>query len=90
MTRSNPSKLLAKDLEIEWTTFWNLRANIKQRAEELGVKLEDIQLKNMAKLQRTMSGYAKPSLTRAKSSIILPTITTNNFGIKPNIIQMVP
>ena len=43
----------------------------------------------MVKPQRTMYEYAKPSLTRTKSSIAKPTIVANNFEIKPNIIQMV-
>ena len=89
MTRSNSSKLLAKDPKIEWIALQNLRARIKQRAKELGVDLEDIQLKNMAKPQRIMFEYAKPSLNRAKSIIVRPTVTTNNFDIRLIIIRMV-
>ena len=65
----------------------NLRARIRQRAGELGLDLNDIQSENMAEPQRTMFEYAKPSLTRAESSIDRPNIAANNFKIKPNIIK---
>ena len=86
MTRSNLSGLVAKDLEIKWTALRNLRARIRQRAEELGLDLDNIQYENMVEPQRMMFEYAKPSLTRAESSIVKLIITANNFKIKPNII----
>ena len=55
----------------------------------LGLDLEDAQSKNMAEPQRTMSKYARPSLTRTESSIVKPIIVANDFKIKSNIIQMV-
>ena len=48
MTKSNLSKLFARDLEIECIALWNLKVRIKQRVEELGVDLKDAQLENMA------------------------------------------
>ena len=47
MTRSNPSGLVAEDPEIERTTLRNLRVKIRQRAEELGLDLDNIQSENM-------------------------------------------
>ena len=47
MTRSNLFELFIEDLEIEWIALWNLRAKMRQRAEELDVELEDMQSKNM-------------------------------------------
>ena len=39
--------------------------------------------------ERTMYDYAKPSLDGTRTCITRPTITANNFEIKPNIIQIV-
>ena len=89
MTRSNPSKFFAKDLEIKQIAVQNLRARIRQRAIELGIELEDVQSKNMVEPQRTMSEYVKPSLIEVESSIVRSTVAANNFEIKPNIISMV-
>ena len=89
MTRSNPFELFVKDLEIEQIALQNLIARIKQRVEELGVELEDVQSQNMVELQRTMFKSAKPSPTGVESSIVRSTIVANNFEIKPNIIQLV-
>ena len=61
MTRSNPFGLVAVDPKIERTTLRNLRAKIRQQAEELGLNLDDVQSKNVAKPQRTMSEYVKLS-----------------------------
>ena len=47
MTRSNPFSLVVEDLEIERTALRNLRVRIRQRAEELGLDLDDIQSENM-------------------------------------------
>ena len=47
MTRNNPYELFVEDLEIERIALQNLRVRIRQRAEELGIDLEDIQSKNM-------------------------------------------
>ncbi|KAK5771558.1 hypothetical protein PVK06_047775 [Gossypium arboreum] len=38
---------------------------------------------------RTMYDYAKPSLTRTKSSIVRPAVAANTFELKPNTIQMI-
>ena len=57
MTRRNLSELLAKDPKIERIALQNLRARIRQRVKELGVELEDVQSKNMAEPQRTISKY---------------------------------
>ena len=89
MTKSNSSKLFAEDPEIEQIALQNLKVRIRQRAEELGVELENVQSKNMVEPQKTVSEYAKPSLVRVKSSIVRPTIVANNFKIKANIIQIV-
>ena len=43
----------------------------------------------MAEQQRTMFDYARPDMLETESSIVRPVVTTNNFEIKPNIIQMV-
>ena len=86
MTKSNLSELFAEDPEIERKALWNLRAWTKQRVKELWVKLEDVQSENIAKPQRTMSEYTKPSLTGVELSIIKLIVAANNFEIKPNII----
>ena len=39
--------MFAEDPVIEQVAFWNLRTRIKQRAEELGVDLEDVQSENI-------------------------------------------
>ncbi|KAA3482133.1 RING-H2 finger protein ATL63 [Gossypium australe] len=43
----------------------------------------------MALASRTTHDYAKPTLIRAKLSILRLTIAANNFELKPNTIQMV-
>ena len=48
MTRSNPSDLVAEDPKIERITFKNLRVRTRQRTEELGLDLDDIQFENIA------------------------------------------
>ena len=50
---------------------------------------ETEQLEMMVEQQRIMLDYAGMLLDGAVSSIIKPTVATNNFEIKPNIIQMV-
>ena len=47
MIRSNPSSLVAEDPDIERTAPGNLRVRIRQRVEELGLDLDDIQSENM-------------------------------------------
>ena len=42
MIRSNLFELVTKDLEIEITTFRNLKARITENTEMLGLDLEDI------------------------------------------------
>ena len=41
MTRSNLSELFTEDPKIEQIALRNLRVSIRQRADELGVDLED-------------------------------------------------
>ena len=52
----------------------------------LGLDLEDAQLENMVKPQRTMFEYARSSLTGTESSIVKSIIVANNFEIKLSII----
>ena len=40
MTKGDPSRLIAGDLEIKRTTFQNLKVRIKQRAIELKLKFK--------------------------------------------------
>ena len=47
MIRSNPFELLVEDPEIKQTALRNMRAWIRQRAEELGVELGDVQSENI-------------------------------------------
>ena len=42
----------------------------------------------MVENQRTMSGYARPSLIGTETSIIRLDVVANNFEIKPNVIFM--
>ena len=86
MTTSNPFELFIEDLKIEWTTLCNLRTRTRKRAEVLGLDLEDTQSENMAKPQRIMFEYARPSLTGIESSIIRAVVVANNVEIKPTII----
>ena len=88
MTRNNLSELVARDLEIERTAFQNLRARIKQRVEELKLKLKVDQPKAIAKPQRTISEYVRSFLIGIGSNIVGLHVATNNFEIKLNIIQM--
>ena len=60
MTRSNLSELFTEDPKIKQTILQNLKVRIRQSAEELGVKLEDVQSENIVESQRTMAEYAKP------------------------------
>ena len=89
MTRSNPFKFFAEDIEIERITLQNLRTEIRERVEALGLDLEDTQSKNMVESHRTMFKCLRPSMTRMEFSIFKTIIVANNFEIKPNIIQMV-
>ena len=85
MTRSSTSELIPEDPEIERTVLRLLREN---RRQHLANSTQN-QFANMEDQTRTMSDYAKPSLTGTQSSITRPAVAANNFEIKPNIIQMV-
>ena len=86
MTRSNPSSLVATDPEIIRIALRNLRARIRQQAEELGLNLDEVRSENIVKPQKKMSEYVKPSLIGVESSIVKLTVMANNFKIKLNII----
>ena len=67
------------DLEIERTLY-------RLRREQ---RLKEDQLEDMAENQMTLSDYAMPNITGARTSIIRPTINANNLEIKHGLIQMV-
>ncbi|KAA3484857.1 oligopeptide transporter 4-like [Gossypium australe] len=46
-------------------------------------------LANMVRNERTLNEYAQLNLDMVQGSIMKPTITTNNFEIKPAMIQMI-
>ena len=96
MTRSTSGELIQEDPKIERTINRIRRTRVKevvvQGLQELGE--EEVQSNpqpqsTMAEEHRTISDYARPSLTGTESSVLRPPIAANNFEIKPNTIQMV-
>ena len=51
MTNNNSSSLVAVDPKIEKTALKNLRARVRQQAEELGLNLDKVHSENMAEPQ---------------------------------------
>ena len=89
MTRNNPFELVVENPKIERTSLQNLKARLRQKVEELELEIEVDHLGIMVEPQRSIYEYARQSLIETKSNIVRPTIATNNFEIKLNIIQMV-
>ena len=52
-------------------------------------RLREDQQGNMADHQMTLSDYAMPNIDGSRTSIVRPAVNTNNFEIKPGLIQMV-
>src|SRR5262249_35649361 len=81
MTRSSCSILIEPDPKIERTLH-------QRRTEHQRVPSEE-STTEMAKAQRTMMDYEKPSFDGTNSSIARPMVVANTFEIKPAIIQMI-
>ena len=64
----------------------NLRQREKEMLEQLHRKVSAKGYIAMVENQRTMSDYARPSLTRIETSIIRPDVAANSFEIKLNVI----
>ncbi|KAA3483470.1 RING-H2 finger protein ATL63 [Gossypium australe] len=102
MTRRNPRGPLTFDSQIKATARRNHREtrraldytereeenrdNPTEGMDENNPRTHDVGENNAP---HTMFDYAKPHLTGAESSIIRPTISANNFELKPNTIQMI-
>jgi len=72
------SELLEPDSEID-RTFRRLLKEKQDREKAIEDQNE----------KKALRDYAVPSLTGANSCIITPTIQTNNFELKPRLIQSV-
>ena len=87
MTRSRGEGPLIFDPEIE-KTCRRLRAVVqKEISPEVSIPMDEQRV--IQQRERTMMEYATPSLNGTTSSITRPTVSANNFEIKPAIIQMI-
>lgn len=64
-----------------------LMQNNLSKIGSMEISLEVGQDKNMAKNeQQIISGYEQPNMERLGSSIVRPSVATNNFKLKPKLI----
>ena len=83
LTRSTSDSNLNFDLGID-LTIRALRREQRQRREN------QHNLNRMAQPEmKTLGDFAMPDISGSFGGIVAPSITNNNFEIKPSIIQMV-